>query len=476
MKLKRGEIHDFKVEDIAFGGKGIARVHSGEKKFIVFIPNTIPGQSVRARIIRKRSSFAEAKLLEVVSKAPEEIEIPYQRIPGAPYATWPIELQHLHKRESVIELYRRVAKIENPETLLDEFISSPKIWHYRNKMEYSFSTIGWDFNTNTDTDGFFLGFKKRGQWRIVENLEHDSGLFDSQFENFLPQIRKYLESTALPAWHPVRHHGFYRFLTVRKSQLNDQLLVGLTTTSENTGQFRAQDFFSFLNQGLDNRCIGLIHSMNDDQGDRGFSSHSEKNQVYGNRHLDEELLGLHFQVDINSFFQPNKWSAELLYSKAIEYLYEGPGFDENDVVLDLFCGTGTLAQLAAARASKDLNIIGIDIVEEAITDARKNAKENKLQGVDFIASDVKFIPELLQGREIKAAIMDPPRGGIAPKSLQHIVDLNSTKLVYISCNPATQARDLEILVRNGYKVKAFTIIDQFPHTGHVETVTLLTLD
>ncbi|HBH06187.1 MAG TPA: 23S rRNA (uracil(1939)-C(5))-methyltransferase RlmD [Flavobacteriales bacterium] len=476
MKLKRGEICAFEIEDIAFGGKGIARINSGEKKFVVFIPNTIPGQTVRARISKKRSSFAEAKLLEVVSRAPEEIENTYQRIPGAPYATWPIKYQQKYKWESVIELYRRVAKIENPESLLDEFISSPRVWHYRNKMEYSFSTIGWDFDQKTDIDGFFLGFKKRGQWRIVENLDRDSGLFDQQFENFIPHIRNYLESTKLTAWHPVRHNGFYRFLTVRKSQLNNNLLVGLTTTSDGVERFRAQDFYSFLNSKLDNRCIGLIHSINDDQGDRGFSIQSGKNKVYGERHLKEDLLGLNFQVDINSFFQPNKWSAELLYNKAMEYLFRARNFNENDAILDLFCGTGTLAQLAAARTESDLKIIGIDIVEEAISDARKNAKENGLQQIEFIASDVKHIPQLLQGKRIQAAIIDPPRGGIAPRSLQYIMNLKSPTLVYISCNPSTQARDIEILLINGYRVEALTIVDQFPHTSHVETITLLTLN
>ncbi|MEL6971143.1 MAG: methyltransferase domain-containing protein, partial [Bacteroidota bacterium] len=189
--------------------------------------------------------------------------------------------------------------------------------------------------------------------------------------------------------------------------------------------------------------------------------------------IAEELHGLHFEISMQSFFQTNPRAAERLYAKVIEYALERKDTIDNSVVMDLFCGTGTIGQLLAAR-SEQAEIIGVDIVESAIIDARENAKRNGVDGITFFAADVgKFLREHpeYQGK-IRTIILDPARAGVAPKTLQKIINLQAERLVYVSCNPATQARDTEQLALAGYAIKRMSLVDQFPHTSHIETVVL----
>ena len=241
--IKKGNAIDITITDMAFGGKGLAKLQLEEGKIVMFVPNTIPGQKVRARIFKKKKSFLEGKLMEILEKSPDETPMEYQPISGAPYITLPVEKQREYKKSTTIEQYRRLGKVESIEDLFDTYIESPTSFHYRNKMEYAFSTIRYDLKEEeTLDDEFALGFKRRGTWWIVEDLDKDSGLFDVEFENKLQDIRTYLEKTGLPAWHPPKKHGFYRYLTVRKSYANNQLLLNLTTSKTGLVHFDKQAF------------------------------------------------------------------------------------------------------------------------------------------------------------------------------------------------------------------------------------------
>jgi len=192
--------------------------------------------------------------------------------------------------------------------------------------------------------------------------------------------------------------------------------------------------------------------------------------LYGEPVVIEELLGLKFEISMESFFQTNPKSAERLYNKALSYVFEEE-LAPKDVVMDLFCGTGTIGQILASRQN-DVKIVGVDIVEEAIEDAKRNAKMNGITDVEFYAADVgKFLREYpnFQGK-IKTIILDPPRAGIAPKTLRKVIDLGANNIVYISCNPSTQARDTDTLIQAGYTLEKITLVDQFPHTGHIESI------
>ena len=471
--VKRNQVLELKIEDYAFGGKGIARIHSEEGSFVVFIPNTLPGQLVKAQIKKSSKKYAEAKLIDVITPSEDEVEVEYQDIPGAPYIQLPIDLQHKYKKESTLSLFKRIGKVENIEDLFDEFITSPNVFHYRNKMEYGFSAIGYDRINKTDKDEFTLGFKRRGVWWMGDNLEKDSGLFDKQMEDNLKNIRNYCEETGLEPWHGPRKEGFFRYLVVRKSYKTDELLFNLVTTSPELDKFDLNKFASFLKDIFGERLAGLLHTINDETGDRTIATSGSLELVSGKDKIVEELLGLNFEISMKSFFQTNPKCAEKLYSKVVEYVLEDKTKVDNTVVMDLFCGTGTIGQIVASK-SENAKIVGVDIVASAIKDAQKNAKRNNIEGLQFYAADVgKFLiahPEYKN--KIKTIILDPARAGIAPKTLQKIIDLNADRMVYVSCNPATQARDTELLSEAGYTIKKISLVDQFPHTSHIETVVL----
>jgi 23S rRNA (uracil-5-)-methyltransferase RumA len=338
-------------------------------------------------------------------------------------------------------------------------------------MEYSFSCIEHDLDTNEELDdAFALGFKRRGTWWKVESLNKASGLFDEQWETILKDVRLFLKATGLPAWHPPKKEGFFRHIVVRKSFKEDQLLINLVTSSNDEGLFNVEAFSQFLQDKLGRRLAGFQHTTNDNVADRAKIENGTWRLVYGQPIVVENLLNLSFEISMESFFQTNPKSAEKLYTKALDYVFEEE-IPAGKVVMDLFCGTGTIGQILSTR-QKDVSIVGVDIVEEAIEDAKRNAKRNGIEGIQFYAADVgKFLkehPEFIGN--IATIILDPPRAGIAPKTLLKTIDLGAENIVYISCNPSTQARDTETLEKAGYRLEKLSLVDQFPHTGHIESI------
>jgi len=223
-------------------------------------------------------------------------------------------------------------------------------------------------------------------------------------------------------------------------------------------------------KNLGDKIAGIQHTVNDNVADRAKIENGTCDLLYGKPIVIERLLGLEFEISMESFFQTNPSSAERLYTKALDYVFE-ERLTEGDVVMDLFCGTGTIGQLLTQR-QKGVKIIGVDIVPEAIEDAKRNAERNGINNVTFYAADVgKF---LLQYPEytgkINTIILDPPRAGIAPKTLRKVIALGADHIVYISCNPSTQARDMQTLKEGGYEVEKLSLVDQFPHTGHIESI------
>lgn len=469
--MNRGDVVTLDIQEYAFGGRGVAKIPTSDGEYIVFVDNSFPGQTVSARIAKKRKKYAEAKLLEVIARSPVENVSAFQEISGGPYIYVPVPVQEESKKKSTLEVFRRIGGISNPERYFDAFISSPNHYFYRNKMEYSFSSIEHNRSTGEDIDdAFALGFKRRGTWWKVESLDQPSGLFDQQWESLLHQLREVLKSTGLPAWHPPQKKGFFRHIVVRKSFYQDQLLFNLVTSSEGLTDFDPAVFVNFLREHLGKRLAGVQHTINDNVADRAKIENGDIRLLYGEPIVIEKLLGLEFEISMESFFQTNPLCAELLYSKALEYVFEET-IEPEDVIMDLFCGTGTIGQILASK-QQGVRIVGVDIVKEAIEDARRNAARNGIEGIDFYATDVgAFLREYpdFTGK-INTIILDPPRAGIAPKTLNKVIALGAKTIVYISCNPSTQARDTDTLIKAGYDLEKLSFVDQFPHTGHIESI------
>ena len=265
----------------------------------------------------------------------------------------------------------------------------------------------------------------------------------------------------------MRHEGYLRHLLVRKAQKTGEILIALVTTTQE--QYELQSLVDMLLAlELKGKITGVIHTKNDSVADVVQSD--ENVLLYGQDYFYEELLGLKFKISQFSFFQTNSLGAEVLYKTAREYLGDITGDGKADkTVFDLYSGTGTIAQLLAPVAKK---VIGVEIVEEAVEAAKENAELNGLTNCEFIAGDVlKVIDDIKEKPDY--IVLDPPRDGIHPKALQKIIDYGVDRLVYISCKPTSLARDLDVLLDNGYRIEKVTAVDQFPATQHVETVVLM---
>jgi 23S rRNA (uracil1939-C5)-methyltransferase len=472
LPVSKGQTFEAVIDEMAFGSKAIIWIETTTGSRVpLFIENAIAGQTHEVILTKIDRRHVEGRSLRLLSPSAQEIPIPYQPIPGAPYATLPYSIQQEFKKKEVVELFKRIGKVE-PEESFDTTVTSPELWHFRNKMEYSFSTIGFNRETNQEEDGFFLGFKKKGTWWMVESLKRDSGMFDVQLENAFPRIEKWCLASGLPAWHPPQRHGFYRYLVARKSFKHNQILLNLVTSSQQIENWNPTEFVQLMREILGERLAGVIHTVNDETADRVDPLFGETHVLYGCTTIQEEILGLQFEISMKSFFQTNPRCAEKLYSKALEYVFAEPPVG---IILDLFCGTGTITQLLAKQGKGQ--VVGVDIEPKAIENARVNAANNNVHGVTFLAEDVgEFLKTHAEYQgQIHTLVLDPPRAGITPKTLQKIIALNAQRMVYISCNPATQARDTEVLQQHGYKLCKWSMVDQFPHTAHVETVALFEL-
>jgi tRNA/tmRNA/rRNA uracil-C5-methylase (TrmA/RlmC/RlmD family) len=266
--IHRGQELTLLITAYAFGGRGIARLQENDQHFTIFVDNAFPGQTVLAKIETKRKNFAEAKLLEVIERSADEQSQLFQEISGGPYIHVPVAIQEKYKQESTLETFARLSGLRDSPAKFDVFISSPAHYHYRNKMEYSFSCIEHDLETNQELDdAFALGFKRRGTWWKVESLNKPSGLFDEIWESKLKELRLFLFKTGLPAWHPPQKKGFFRHIVVRKSFLKNELLINLVTSSEGIENFDLKAFTDFLLNLHPGRIAGLWHTINDNVAD-----------------------------------------------------------------------------------------------------------------------------------------------------------------------------------------------------------------
>ena len=356
------------------------------------------------------------------------------------------------------KLLREVVSGELP---FEGIIGSPVTEEYRNKMEFSF---GDEYK-----DGpLALGLHKRNSmYDIVPVTE--CKIIDEDYRKILTCVQDYAIEKELPFQHKLSHEGYLRHLLVRKSVKTGQILVDIVTTTQ-----IEHDFTELVNRltsiEYNGTLTGVLHTFNDSLADAVINEKTEL--LYGQDYIEEELLGLRFKITPFSFFQTNSLGAEVLYSKAREYVLSG-GFGDvagsKPVIYDLYTGTGTIAQMLSPVASK---VIGVEIVAEAVEAAKKNAAQNGLTNCEFIADDVL---KALDNIEIKPdfIVLAPPRDGIHPKALEKIIDYGVDRMVYISCKPTSLARDLVTLQERGYKVEKCCCVDMFPNTGHVETVILL---
>lgn len=446
---KKYENCEFLINDIEFPNKGTG---IWEDK-IVTLKNVIPGQIVCADVKKKRQKY-EGRLKSIIKRADYEGEPTcddFEICGGCTYRTISYDKELEFKKNNVLKLLAE-AGIEG--FVYDGIKGSPDTEGYRNKMEFSFGDNGAEGE-------LCLGMRKRNSNYEVVNADK-CALTHSDVGKIAGCTLDFFRSTDEKFYHRMRHTGTLRHLLVRRGFFTGQILVALVTTSELKADLNIlKDKLMALE--LDGRIEGIMHIVNDGVAD--VVRADKMVQLYGRDYFYEKLLGLEFKISIFSFFQTNSAGAEVLYSAVRDYA--GDGCDKT--IFDMYCGTGTIAQLMSKNADR---VIGIELVEEAVEAAKTNAELNNITNCEFIAGDVlKMVDDL----DVKPDIMilDPPREGIHPKAIGKLVDFGAKKVVYVSCKASSLTKDLRVFVDNGYKVERIVNVDMFPHTYHVETVCLL---
>jgi len=454
--MKIGKQYEGIVEETIFPGIGIVFVDGDA----VEIPGAIPGQKIRFSISKTRKGKCEGKLIEVLEKSTVETEaqlcVHFGPCGSCVYQTLPYEAE--------LKIKERQAKALFDPVFRDyDFLGikkSPLEWGYRNKMEFSFG--------DEEKGGpLTLGLHKKRSFYDIFTAE-GCQIVDGDFRKILKKALEHFSELGIGYYKKQSHEGYLRHLVVRKAYKTGEILANLVTTTQWDYSIAERDAIEgfknkLLTLELSGNIVGILHTYNDAIADVVKSDRTDI--LYGRDYFYEELLGLKFKISAFSFFQTNSLGAEVLYSTAREFVGDAGG----KTILDLYCGIGTIGQILAPAAKK---VVGVEIVEEAAAAARENAALNGLSSCEYYAGDVLYVLDEIQAKP-EILVVDPPRDGVHPKALKKIIALGAGQIVYVSCNPKTLVRDVEVLMQEGYRVEKACCVDLFPHTPHVECVTLM---
>ena len=448
--MKKGMIYEGTVRGLQYGGRSKVLVEGEE----VEVKNVLPGQKIRLRVTKNRRSKKQGKIVEVLERSPLETEETckhFGKCGGCYMQSFPYQKQLEIKERQVIDHFEQ--ENINPGKFLP-IIGSPKIFEYRNKMEFTFG--------DEEKNGpITLGMHKKGLHHDIITVD-DCRIMDKDFREILVTVLEYAKENNLTQYNSMRHEGFLRHLVVRKGYYTKEILIHLVSTTQDNHDFNMLGK-ALQSLDLEGEIVGFLHSLNDKLAD--VVQTDKMHVVFGSKEYRETLFDLTFKISPYSFFQTNTLGAETLYREVVDFLGEIKG----KTVLDLYSGTGTIAQVLAKDAKK---VIGIELVEEAVNKAIENSKINGLTNCTFIAGDVK---EKLLEVPVKpdAMVVDPPREGIHDKALRDILSYQLNEVVYVSCNPKTLVQNLKVFQEAGYSVMKVRCVDLFPHTSHVETIVLL---
>jgi 23S rRNA (uracil1939-C5)-methyltransferase len=445
--LRKDQELELTIDSLAYGGNGVARLNG----FVVFVRRGLPGDTVRARVTKVKRSHAEATALEVVAAGAPRVEAPCRHYPecgGCRFQDLAYDAQLDAKARQVVDALERIGKLSGFE--VEPAVPAETIFHYRNKLEYSFAR---------GETGVGLGLHRAGRWDEVLDIEK-CWLTTDLGNGIRNRVRSWANDQGLAAFDQETQEGYLRHLVVREGRNTDQALVVLVTAPG------ALDEESFVAAARAFPQVKSVHwAVNDSPAE---ITNLPTKLLWGEEAIEEAILGLRFRVRPNAFMQTNTAMCEVLYRLAGDYA----GLSGEETVYDLYCGTGTIGISIAKDA---LTVWGIDASEESIACAVENAELNGLANTAFFAGEVGADLEELQERAGKpdVVVVDPPRAGLAGKSLKRVGELEAPRLVYVSCNPTTLAGNAKELADEfGYRLERVRPVDMFPHTPHIESVSL----
>ncbi|MEW6506694.1 MAG: 23S rRNA (uracil(1939)-C(5))-methyltransferase RlmD [Bacteroidota bacterium] len=476
--MKKGDLLELEITGYAFKGKGVAKIikevlsqNNGPQKFVLFVNGTYPGDKVIAQIGKVRKSYAEARVKEFIKKSDLRIEPSckyFGTCGGCQQQDLLYEYQLKFKEEQVKDIFERIGGLKNFELL--PIIPCNKVFYYRNKMEFSFERKRWlsghevsSMQEIKDKD-FALGFHIPGFYDKV--LDIDECFLQSELSNsILNFTRFFFKNRSISIYSTQNHEGFLRNLVIRQSENNNELMINLVTSEESE-----RLFIEYANE-LTNQFPQISTIINNINLKKAQVAVGDYEKVYtGSGYINDCIGKWNFRISANSFFQTNTSQAEKLYVTAQEFAR----FNGGEIVYDLYSGAGTIPIFISENVKQ---IFGFESVEAAISDAKVNIELNNVKNFTPILTDLNksFLPVIknLSLPKPDVVITDPPRSGMNPKIVTDLLKLGPAKIIYISCNPSTQARDVKLLVEGGFELVKVCPVDMFPHTYHIENVALL---
>jgi 23S rRNA (uracil1939-C5)-methyltransferase len=452
MKPRKGSTLTFDIADLAYGGKGVAR----REGFVVFVEAGLPGDTVEATVQRVRGNYAQAKITKLVSPSPHRVAPACEHFGYCGGCKWQhldYAVQKKYKEDQVRQALVHIGGIEDPP--VEPIIGAHQIYYYRNKMEFSFH-VGEEGET-------VLGLHVANRFEEIFQLNkcHLQSDLSNEIVRFVRQRSIELD---LPPYHVAKHEGYLRFLVIREGKFTRQTLVNIVTGRGNYPALveLAQEIGKRFPQ-----VSSVSHTVNPEKAN---IARGEKEAIlFGSDHIREKLGEKKYRISARSFFQTNSYQTQRLYDLAVELALP----ERQERMLDLYTGTGTIAIYFSGLVRE---VIGVESVADAIEDAQANVQTNSVINCRFVCAEVEdFLRQAVISKEkYDLVVVDPPRAGCHPDVIKLLVLLNSRKIVYISCNPATLARDVKMLVEGGYRINRAVPVDLFPHTYHIEAACRLT--
>ncbi len=459
MTVKRGQILELDVDKLAFGGRGLARVNG----FAVFVERAVPGDKVQARIVRKKKNHAEARVVDLITPSPFRVEAPcrFSGICGG--CSWQFldyDKQIFFKREQVAESLEHIGQFKDVAVL--PTMASDTEFGYRNKMEFSFSDRRWllpsELSQEEVARDFALGLHVPGTFHKV--LDIDVCLLQASLGNLiLGDVRRYVKASGIPPYGLRSHQGFWRYLMLRHSSSYDTWMVNVVTADGPSSW--VQPLADLLFEKYDN-VSSIVHNVNTRLA--AIAVGEREKLLAGETFIKDRVGPFEFEISANSFFQTNSAGAQSLYNIVTDYA----GLTGHEMVVDLYSGTGTIPIFLSDKATQ---VVGVELSESAVENARENCRKNHVDNCRFICGDIMMGLDRIE-RKPEVMIVDPPRAGMHPNVVKAVRSMAPSRIVYVSCNPSSLARDLAML-KDDYHLVEVQPVDMFPHTFHIECVARL---
>src|SRR5689334_1339758 len=447
---KRGEILSLTIDDLAYGGEGVGRADG----YVVFVPGGLPGDRLQVRLVQARSRFGRGAIEAVIEPSPQRVEAPcpyFGRCGGCrlQHVAYPAQLAF--KSKQVADALERLGGLRD--VPLHPIIGAEEIFGYRNKMEFTVARA---------RGAMVVGLHETERYDSVLDIERCL-LQSDRMNGLLAEARAFFAERGLTVYEQDTGEGLLRFLMLREGKHTGELMTNVVTSAPAVSELAP------LVERLQARDAGTTSVvMNVNPKKASVAVGVEEHLLGGRDHIRERVGGLTFRVSANSFFQTNTRQAERLF----ELVVDSAGLTGTETVLDLYSGTGAISLLLARRARW---VYGVELAQAAVDDAGANAAANGITNCTFLSGEVRFVlPSLIaKGVTAEVVVADPPRAGFHPKALHALITLGARRVVYVSCNPTTLARDLGELVRGGYRLEWVQPVDMFPHTPHIEAVARL---